>query len=228
MGVAGISGSGQKELLESIAGLYEVESGEIDFYPEGKDERVDIVGMNPRKIREMGIALSFVPEDRLGMGLVGSMGMTDNMMLKRYDEGAPVFIHKKEPERTAVKIKEELGVVTPDLSTPVSRLSGGNVQKVLVGREISEAPSVLMTAYAVRGLDINTSYAIYELLDEQKERGVAVLYVGEDLDVLLALCDRILVLCGGRVSAVVDAKSVTKEEIGLYMTGKKDEKGAEQ
>ncbi|MCD8002644.1 MAG: ABC transporter ATP-binding protein [Clostridia bacterium] len=235
LGIAGVSGSGQKELLEAIAGLQQTDSGKIIFYPENEgSEPENIIGMNPRKIREMGVALSFVPEDRLGMGLVGSMGMTENMMLKSYDAGAPVFIHKKEPEKTAERVKNELDVVTPNLETPVRRLSGGNVQKVLVGREISEAPSVLMTAYAVRGLDINTSYAIYDLLDRQKERGVAVIYVGEDLDVMLALCDRILVLCGGRVSAVVDARSVTKEEIGLYMTagsgaapaGEKDEASA--
>ena len=97
-------------------------------------------------------------------------------------------------------------------------MSGGNVQKVLVGREIASAPSVLMTAYAVRGLDINTSYTIYNLLTAQKMKGVAVIYVGEDLDVLLELCDRILVLCGGRVSGVADARTATKEQIGLLMT----------
>ena len=98
------------------------------------------------------------------------------------------------------------------------KLSGGNVQKVLVGREIASAPALLMTAYPVRGLDINSSYTIYHLLNEQKEQGVAVLYVGEDLDVLLELCDRILVLCGGKVSGIVDGRTVTKEEVGLLMT----------
>ena len=97
-------------------------------------------------------------------------------------------------------------------------MSGGNVQKVLVGREIANAPSVLMTAYAVRGLDINTSYTIYDLLNEQKKKGVAVIYVGEDLDVLLALSDRILVLCGGKENGILDARKTTKEEVGLLMT----------
>ncbi|MBQ5756365.1 MAG: sugar ABC transporter ATP-binding protein, partial [Erysipelotrichaceae bacterium] len=102
--------------------------------------------------------------------------------------------------------------------TPIRKLSGGNVQKVLVGREIECHPTVLMTAYAVRGLDINTSYTIYNLLTEQKMQGVAVIYVGEDLDVLLELCDRLLVLCGGKVSGIVDARKITKEEVGLMMT----------
>jgi len=162
--------------------------------------------------------MAFVPEDRLGMGLVGSMGMTGNMMLRSWKKGKGVFVNRKDPNELALRVWKELEVVTPGTEFPVRRLSGGNVQKVLVGREIASAPSVLMTAYAVRGLDINTSYTIYNLLTEQKMKGAAVIYVGEDLDVLLELCDRILVLCGGQVSGIVDARSVTKDQIGLLMT----------
>lgn len=108
--------------------------------------------------------------------------------------------------------------MTPSATTPVRRLSGGNVQKVLVGREIAAAPTVFMAAYPVRGLDINSSYMIYNLLNEQKEKGAAVIFVGEDLDVLLALCDRILVVGGGKVTGLVDARETTKEEVGLMMT----------
>ncbi len=218
LGIAGISGCGQKELLESIAGLQRIEPGATIDYTNENGVTESLIGKTPRNIRELGVALSFVPEDRLGMGLVGSMGMVENMMLKSYNNGSDFFLHKKDPTALAENVKESLGVATPSIHTPVRRLSGGNVQKVLVGREISEAPSVLMTAYAVRGLDINTSYAIYDLLNEQKKKGVAVIYVGEDLDVLLSLCDRILVLCGGVVSGIVDPKVTTKEEIGLYMT----------
>ena len=162
--------------------------------------------------------MAFVPEDRLGMGLVGSMGMTGNMMLRSWKKGKGVFVNRKDPNELALKVWKELEVVTPSTEFPVRRMSGGNVQKVLVGREIASAPSVLMSAYAVRGLDINTSYTIYNLMTEQKMKGVAVVFVGEDLDVLLELCDRILVLCGGKVSGIVDARTATKEEIGLLMT----------
>ena len=172
----------------------------------------------PREIRDMGVRLSFVPEDRLGMGLVGNMDIVDNMMLRSYRKGKSVFVRRKEPKNLAEEIIERLGVVTPDASTPVRRLSGGNVQKVLVGREISSSPTVLMAAYPVRGLDINSSYTIYNLLNEQKQKGVAVIFVGEDLDVLLELCDRIIVLSGGSVSGIVDARTATKEQIGLLMT----------
>nr|MCR5484862.1 ATP-binding cassette domain-containing protein [Clostridiales bacterium] len=226
LGIAGISGCGQKELLESIAGLQVVKDGSsIVFFPPDERAPKQLVGKNPKKIREYGISLSFVPEDRLGMGLVGSMGMTENMILKNYSDGRSVFTQKKKPRELARRLKEELDIVTPDIETPVRQLSGGNVQKVLVGREIASSPTVMMTAYAVRGLDINTSYTIYNLLDEQKRKGVAVIYVGEDLDVLIELCDRILVLCEGAVSGIVDARSTDKNEIGRLMTSFKEKGG---
>ena len=222
LGIAGVAGSGQKELLESIAGLTPTESGEIDYYPPDH-EPMEITKLSAVEINRLGIKLSFVPEDRLGMGLVGPMDMVDNMMIRSYRKGNSFWADRKNPRTLAERIIKELEVVTPGVSTPVGKLSGGNVQKVLVGREIASSPIVLMVAYPVRGLDINSSYTIYNLLNEQKRRGVAVLCVGEDLDVLLALCDRILVLCDGRVSGIVDARTATKEQIGLMMT--QSEKG---
>ena len=217
LGIAGVAGSGQKELLESIAGLADRESGQINYYPPDQPAQ-DISKLSAVEINRMGIKLSFVPEDRLGMGLVGPMDMIDNMMIRSYKKGGLFWVDRRAPRTLAEHIIRELEVVTPGVSTAVGKLSGGNVQKVLVGREISSAPVVLMVAYPVRGLDINASYTIYRLLNEQKKRGVAVLCVGEDLDVLLALCDRILVLCDGRVSGIVDARTATKEQIGLMMT----------
>ena len=272
LGIAGISGSGQKELLEAIQGLRPIDSGEIIFHnpkkdqpatffhktlrkikklaevgtfhdPEGnkidfkgvsnkeivrrvnagevlfyEDEIVNLKGKNPLQIRELGIRLSFVPEDRLGMGLVGNMNLVDNTMLRSYRHGHWIFLDRERPRKLIEHMIDELKIVTPGTSINVSKLSGGNVQKVLVGREIALAPKVFMAAYPVRGLDINTSYLIYNLLDKQKQSGIAVIYVGEDLDVLLALCDRILVLCDGHITGLVDAKKITKEEVGLLMT----------
>ncbi len=272
LGIAGIAGSGQKELLEAIAGLKQLDAGEIifnrpkkdlpvSFYhktfaqvtalaAEGKfhyedgtpvdfsgmshsqikalvndgkvlfndDDVMDLCDKTPLQIRELGVRLSFVPEDRLGMGLVGNMDLIDNMMLRSYRKGHSIFVDRKKPGDLAEKIIKELEVATPSPRTPVRRLSGGNVQKVLVGREIASAPSVLMTAYPVRGLDINSSYTIYNLLTEQKQKGVAVVFVGEDLDVLVELCDRIMVICAGQVTAMLDGRKTTKEEIGMYMT----------
>ena len=275
LGIAGIAGSGQKELLEAIAGLNKYESGTLIYYHPKKDkpvsffhktykrvmelanenafmdenghdidftklskkeikelvssekiifkedEVIDLKDKSPREIRELGIRLSFVPEDRLGMGLVGNMDIVDNMMLRSYRKGKSMFLDRKRPQDLADKIINDLKVNTPDSHTAVRKLSGGNVQKVLVGREIAAAPAILMTAYPVRGLDINSSYTIYNLLNEQKQKGVSVIFVGEDLDVLMALSDRILVLSGGKVSGIVDARTTTKDEIGLMMVQSK-------
>ncbi|MBE5803967.1 MAG: ABC transporter ATP-binding protein [Clostridiales bacterium] len=272
LGIAGIAGSGQRELLEAIAGLHPIASGQIIFNNPKKDKPVtffhkslgkvkdmaaqdafhdkagapmrfkgmnntqikaevaaenvlfredevmNLRGKTPLEIRSLGVRLSFVPEDRLGMGLVGSMGITDNMMLRSYRKGHAGFVDRKKPRELAEEIIKELEVSTPGVNTPVRRLSGGNVQKVLVGREIAFAPKVLMAAYPVRGLDINSSYTIYNLLNKQKKNGVAVIFVGEDLDVLLALCDRIMVINSGTVTGMLDARTATKEEIGLLMT----------
>ena len=272
LGLAGIAGSGQRELLEAIAGLQHIETGKIIYNNPKKDkpvtffhktyarvmelaeegafryengETVDFSGIKPQEIkklvndgkilfkedevvnlrdktplqiRELGVRLSFVPEDRLGMGLVGNMSIVDNMMLRSYRSGKSAFLNREPSVGLADRIISQLEVATPSAETPVRQLSGGNVQKVLVGREISSAPVVLMVAYPVRGLDINSSYMIYNLLNQQKEKGVAVIFVGEDLDVLIDLCDRILVIGGGKVTGIVDARTTTKEKVGLLMT----------
>ena len=217
LGIAGISGSGQKELLEAIAGLQPVESGSI-CYVDDDGTRDELLRKDPLAIADMGITLSFVPEDRLGMGLVGSMDLSDNMMLRSFRKGRGFFTDRKSPKKLAKQVVEELNVKTPSIETPVRKLSGGNVQKVLVGREIAAAPKVLLTAYAVRGLDINSSHTIYDLINQQKQKGVAVIYVGEDLDVLLELCDRILVLCAGKVSGIVPGRGAKKHDVGMMMT----------
>ena len=217
LGIAGISGSGQKELLEAIAGLQPVEKGSV-CYVDDDGSRDELIGRDPLSIAEKGITLSFVPEDRLGMGLVGGMDLSDNMMLRSYRKGKKFFTDRRSPRKLAERVVEELSVKTPGIDTPVRKLSGGNVQKVLVGREIASAPKVLLTAYAVRGLDINSSHTIYDLINQQKQKGVAVIYVGEDLDVLLELCDRILVLCAGRVSGIVPGRGAKKRDVGMMMT----------
>ena len=223
LGIAGIAGSGQRELLEAIAGLHHLTAGDITYQDPKTGNAENLRDKNPIQIRDLGVRLSFVPEDRLGMGLVGNMDLVDNMMLRSYQKGRGFFLHRREPRDLAMNIVEELQVATPNVSTPVRQLSGGNVQKVLVGREIAAAPTVLMAAYPVRGLDVNASYTIYNLLNRQKEKGVAVIFVGEDLDVLMELCDRIMVINSGRVTGIVDGRTARKDEIGLLMTKSKEE-----
>ena len=216
LGVAGIAGCGQKELCEAIAGLRPIEQGQMIHKGD------NIVGLSPKAILDKGISMSFIPEDRLGMGLAPSLSITDNMLLKNYQDAKGPFVDRKQGRADAEHVIRELGVVTPSAETPVRRLSGGNVQKVLLGREIKAGPNVIITAYPVRGLDINSSYAIYNILNQQKKDGVGVLFVGEDLDVMMALCDKIMVLCHGKVMGVVHAHKTTKEELGLMMTGSLD------
>ena len=220
LGVAGIAGSGQKELCEVLAGLYPVTGGSVEYHPPGGQggKQLEIIGMSPKEINRLGISMAFVPEDRLGMGLVPDMDMTDNVMLRHYDKGKGPFVDRKSSRKLARSLIKRLSINTPGTSTPIRRLSGGNVQKVLLGREIASQPRVLIVAYPARGLDIHSSYMIYDLLNEQKQQGVAVLFIGEDLDVLIELADRVMVLCGGQVSGIVNAAEATKEHIGLLMT----------
>ena len=192
-----------------------VESRKILFY---ENEIIDLSNMKPLEIRNYGIKLSFVPEDRLGMGLVGSMSVIDNMLLRSYRKGKGRLLDKTKSRALAEEIVKKLDVKTPSLNTEVSKLSGGNIQKILIGREISNRPKIMMVAYPVRGLDINSTYLIYRLLDEQKTKGTGIIYVGEDLDAMIAITDRILVLCDGKVTGIVDSRHTTKEEIGLLMS----------
>lgn len=213
LGVAGVAKSGQKELCEAIAGLIPSKKGRIFF------EGDNIVGKSPRDIIRLGIRMGFIPEDRLGMGLVSGMDIVHNIILKDYQNQQGVFLKRGPCVEKADKIVRELDIATPNIYTPVKKLSGGNIQKVLLGREIDSSPKVLITAYPVRGLDIGASYKIYDLLNEQKKKGVGVLFVGEDLDVLMDLCDRVMVLCDGKITGIVDPDQVSKEDIGLLMTG---------
>lgn len=215
LGVAGVAGSGQKELCEAIAGLYPVHCGKIEC------EGESIVGKSPSEIIKAGISMSFIPEDRLGMGLVASMDMVDNIILKEYQNQKGIFIDRKPAKRLAKDLIEKLDIKTPGIHHPIRQLSGGNIQKVLLGREIQSNPRILITAYPVRGLDIGSSYTIYDLINQQKAKDVAVLFIGEDLDVLIELCDRIMVLCDGKITGILDAGNATKEKIGLLMAGER-------
>lgn len=215
LGVAGISGHGQKPLCDVITGILPLSSGEV--YVDGHN----ITNKSVKEIAEQGIRISYVPQDRLGMGLVPSMSISENILLKDYREQG-FLLDRTNSENISREIIDELDVQTTGINQPVSLMSGGNIQKILIGRELKLKPSLLITAYPVRGLDINTTYKIYDLINSEKDKGVAVLYLAEDLDSLIGLCDRILVLHHGKVADIVDAKTATKEQIGLLMLGNKE------
>lgn len=216
LGIAGVAGSGQRELCEAVAGMVPA-SGKIEF--NGRD----VSGMTARKLRKSGAKIAFVPEDRLGMGLVGGMTVRDNVILKTYRSTKGLFINKKNAAAMTDRIVKQYNVSTPGQTQLIRRLSGGNIQKILLGRELEDKPEVLIVAYPVRGLDIGASYYIYDILNREKDQGTGILFVGEDIDVLLALCDRVAVMHGGKIMGVVDAKDTTKEEIGLMMMGREKE-----
>lgn len=217
LGVAGIAGSGQKELCETIAGLQRADSGSVRFLGD------EVLGHSPRDIIRKGISMSFIPEDRLGMGLVAGMDITDNILLKSYNANKGPFVDRAGGRAHAERIVREYDISTPSVSHVVRKLSGGNIQKVLLGREIELGPRLLITAYPVRGLDIGASITIYDMLNAQKRNGVAILFIGEDLDVLMELSDRIMVMNNGRVTGIVDPRAVSKEDIGLLMMGHRAE-----
>ena len=190
LGIAGIAGSGQRELCEAIAGLCKPDSGSINFMGD------ELIGLSPLDIKKKGVRMSFVPEDRLGMGLVAGIKRAE-AIVGTYD------------------------ISTPSIRQSVKKLSGGNIQKVLIGREIDMEPKVLVTAYPVRGLDIGASFIIYSMLNKQKEKGVGVVFIGEDLDVLLAISDRLMVIHDGKIMGIENPKNLTKEQVGLMMIGEK-------
>ncbi|MBC2582505.1 ABC transporter ATP-binding protein [Clostridium sp. DJ247] len=219
LGVAGIAGCGQKELCEAITGMCKVHSGEIIF------EGENLAGKSSKEIIQKGISISFIPEDRLGMGLVGSMNIIDNLLLKDYKKQKGMFVNRKGLIDKSKELVEKLEVKTPGIYHPIRYLSGGNIQKILLGRELSLNPKLIVMAYPVRGLDINTCYTIYNLINEEKKKGTSILFVGEDLDVLIKLCDRIMVLNSGNITGVVDAKEATKEKLGLLMVSNAEKDG---
>ncbi len=213
LGVAGVAGSGQRELCEAIAGLLPIVQGDVVY------EGESLLGLSPRAIINKGISLSFVPEDRLGMGLVSTMDITNNVLLKEYHRQKGFFITRKNSRVLAEYLVDKLNIDTPSISHPVRLLSGGNIQKVLLGREIENNPHLIITAYPSRGLDIGSSHLVYDLLNAQKEKGIGILFIGEDLDVLMGLADRILVMCEGKVTGVLTRDAFDKQKIGYLMSG---------
>ena len=214
LGVAGIVGSGQKELCETLTGLLKAESGEALF------ESQNLLKLSPIAIKKLGVRMNFVPEDRLGMGLAAGLDIAENVMMRSYSEETKFFLNRKKGSAMASEIVDRYAISTPSIHNPVRQLSGGNIQKVLLGRELEMHPKFLIVAYPFRGLDVGATNNIINMLNEQKKRGVAILLIGEDIDQLCALCDRLMVIHDGSIKGIVNPESTSKEEIGLMMMGK--------
>lgn len=215
LGVAGVAGNGQRELCEAIAGLRQISAGSIVLSQDGGGD-ISLANQGVRNAIDAGVA--FVPEDRLGMGLVGNMDVGENLMLKSYRQGG-LFLNREKMKKAAREVVQEYDVSVADITAPVRLMSGGNLQKVLLARELQSKPNVLAVAYPTRGLDIMAADRIYNLLLAERERGCGILMISEDLEALLRYADRILVLCNGRVMGIIPREQARASEIGMMMMG---------
>jgi simple sugar transport system ATP-binding protein len=215
LGIAGVDGNGQTELAEVIAGLRKVQSGEIVM-----DSR-PTTNLSPRKIREWGLA--YVPQDRLNTGLILEYSIAENLILDRWYTGeysGKAFLKQGEMKKFAEKVVADFEVKTPGINVPVSSMSGGNLQKVLMARELARDPKVLVVHNPTRGLDIGATEYIHKQLVRQRDNGVGVLMISLDLDEILTVCDRLAVIYEGKIMGIVDRKDADVDQIGLLMGGK--------
>ena len=222
MGIAGISGNGQRELAEAIAGLRPPESGTIII--DGRDTTT----FTPARVREEG--LSYVPEERMKDGVVAEFDIKENLILLNHHR--PPFSRRgvlnfRRIRAHSEKLVHEYDVKTPTIDTPVQSLSGGNIQKLIMARELSAAPKVLLASQPTRGVDIGAAEYIHERIADQRLEGTASLLISEDLDEVMALSDRIAVMFDGRIMGIVDRCDATRESIGLMMTGEQGQVTAE-
>lgn len=216
LGLAGVSGNGQRELAEVINGLRKLTSGKISV------DGTPIEGLKPKALRAHKV--SFVPEERMRDGAVGEFSVTENLVLLNHSEpefSRRGFLKFSEIENHSAKLIDEFKVKTPELDTPTRNLSGGNIQKLILARELSSRPRVLIAAQPTRGVDIGAAEYIHSRLLEQRAAGTATLVISEDLDEIFALSDRIAVICQGEIMGIVDATEATREQIGLLMAGVK-------
>jgi len=216
LGVAGVAGNGQRELAEAITGLRKTTAGSVTVL------ECDVTNCSPRKI--IGEKVGHIPEDRLGVGLVPNLPVSDNVIMKSYKKrpiSSGPFLNRSAIASFASKLTERFRIATPSVQTPVRLLSGGNLQKTLLAREISISPRLMVAMHPTRGLDIGATEAVQKLLLEQRGEGAALLLISEDLEEILELSDRVMVLYEGEVQGIVDARNADVESIGLMMAGVK-------
>lgn len=214
-GIAGVAGNGQKELAEVISGLRPVRGGKVLIC--GKD----LTSMPPRKVIEEGVA--YIPEDRKGVGTVGNLSISDNLILKDYRRppfSQGQFLNLRTIKNHASSLVEKFQIITPSLDSSAKLLSGGNLQRLILAREISCSPKLMIAVHPTRGLDISATEAVHQMLLDQREKGAAILLISEDLDELTTLSDRLAVIYEGKIMGIVNPALVTLEEIGLMMAGK--------
>ncbi|MDE0139039.1 MAG: ABC transporter ATP-binding protein [bacterium] len=214
VGIAGVSGNGQRELAEALAGLRPVNSGTVVM------NGVDTTAKTPKEIRRLGV--SYIPEERMRDGAIGEFSVAENLILTSHDL-APTsrrgFLNFKEIETGCSDLVRRFTVKTPSLETPTSNLSGGNIQKLIIARELSGEPEVLIASQPTRGVDIGAAEYIHTVLMDQRAGGIAILLISEDLDEVIGLSDRIAVMFEGRIMGTLDQEEATVQRLGLLMAG---------
>ena len=216
LGIAGVAGNGQRELVEVLTGLRRAQRGKI--FVLGRD----LTNCSARKVADAGVA--HIPEERLSMGIVPGMTVEDNLVLKKHHRppfSRGPFLQLREVRRFAQRSVEEYEIMTPSLRTPAKLLSGGNIQKLILARELSGEPGLVIAAHPTYGLDVGATELIRQLLIRQRDAGVGVLLVSEDLEEIMSLSDRIAVMFRGEIMGVVTSSTATLEEIGLMMAGER-------
>lgn len=220
LGIAGVAGNGQKELAEVLTGLRRATHGSVRLLGQ------DLTNQHPRTIIDAGIA--YIPESRIHVGSVGTMSVSDNIALKHYRNTSGPFLDRGRLDKMSTELVAEFNVDTPSIATNAATLSGGNLQKLILARELTTNPKLIIAAHPTQGLDVGATEAVRNRLVEQQTSGVAVLLISEDLDELFSLSDRIAIFNEGRVMGIVNAHTVTREQVGLMMTGKRNQSGVTQ
>ena len=214
MGIAGVAGNGQEELLAALSGEKTVETPDIIRFP-----NQDIGKLQPEERRALGLA--FVPEERLGRGAVPDMSLRDNALLTGFLTGLVKrgMVNFKKTDAYAQKIIDDYKVKTPSSETHARSLSGGNLQKFIIGREILQNPKLLVAAHPTWGVDIGAATAIHQALIELRDAGAAILVVSEDIDELFLISDRLCAICDGELSPIKPTADTSLEEVGRWMAG---------
>ena len=218
LGIAGVAGNGQRELAEVVNGLRPLTGGKI--FIEGRD----VSRAKPREIIDQGVA--FIPEDRKGMGIVSNLDLADNLILKSYRRSPHsngFFLRSRVIREETARLVKDFEIAAPNLETPAKLLSGGNAQRLILAREISGRPKLIIAVHPTRGLDVGATESVRKIILEQREAGAAILLISEDLEELLFLSDRLAVLYEGQVMGIMDPQEVAVEEVGLLMAGRRAE-----
>jgi simple sugar transport system ATP-binding protein len=224
LGIAGVSGNGQRELAEVITGMRKASEGKLYIF--GKD----MTNLPPKKIIEQGVG--HIPEDRLGTGVIPDFSIAENLVLETHSMSPfsyrwflpftrRYFLNRDEIRKNAERLIQEYEIATPSIDAPARNLSGGNLQRLILAKVLSRNPKLLIAAHPTSGLDVAATEFIHRKLIEQREKGVAILLISEDLNEIMSLSDSIAVMYEGKIVGIIPASKAQIQEIGLMMTGVK-------